>query len=76
MAFSYTSGTTGRPKGAMISHGNILSNVVILKENGIGTLNGGEILQPGDIHFSLLPLVHVFERGGITYSLVNGMQIV
>ena len=76
LTFSYTSGTTGPPKGAMLSHGNFLSSIVNLTENGICELNGQDILQPGDIHLSFLPLSHVFGRGGILYSLFYGLQVV
>ena len=50
----YTSGTTGDPKGAMLSHGNIVSNV----------LAGLKILKvfPGERMLSILPLSHIFER--------------
>ena len=50
----YTSGTTGDPKGAMLSHGNIVSNVMA----------GLKVLQPipGERTLSLLPLSHIFER--------------
>jgi long-chain acyl-CoA synthetase len=50
----YTSGTTGDPKGAMLTHGNVVSNV----------LAGLKILQPrvGDRFVSILPLSHIFER--------------
>ena len=50
----YTSGTTGDPKGAMLSHGNIVSNV----------FTGLKILQihPGERFVSMLPLSHIFER--------------
>lgn len=50
----YTSGTTGDPKGAMLSHGNIVTNAKMVLD----------IIQPlpGDRALSLLPLSHVFER--------------
>jgi len=52
----YTSGTTGNPKGAILTHHNILSNV----KGGIASLNIG----PDDTFLSFLPLCHVFERMG------------
>jgi len=47
----YTSGTTGRSKGAMISHGNQLSNAVTLVEHWGFSAN--------DVLFHALPLYHV-----------------
>ena len=51
----YTSGTTGWPKGVMLSHGNILSNI-----EGFVPLVP---LHAGQRLLSILPLSHVFERG-------------
>lgn len=51
----YTSGTTGWPKGVMLSHGNILSNI-----EGFLPLVP---LRAGQRLLSILPLSHVFERG-------------
>lgn len=51
----YTSGTTGEPKGVMLTHGNFLSNVEAANhvlENEFGE----------EIFLSFLPLCHVFER--------------
>ncbi|MEE9407840.1 MAG: long-chain fatty acid--CoA ligase [Polaribacter sp.] len=51
----YTSGTTGRPKGVMLSHGNIVSNVLTSEESV--PLEKGK-----DKALSFLPVCHVFER--------------
>jgi long-chain acyl-CoA synthetase len=50
----YTSGTTGRPKGVMLSHTNILTNT----EGGIKACQ----VRPTDLFLSFLPLSHMFER--------------
>ncbi|HET7728612.1 MAG TPA: AMP-binding protein, partial [Usitatibacter sp.] len=50
-AILYTSGTTGRSKGAMISHRNLASNATVLHRAwGFG---------PGDVLVHMLPLFHV-----------------
>ena len=52
----YTSGTTGRPKGVMLSHLNILSDTEsLLKQIGIDDPHTLEFL-------SFLPLSHMYER--------------
>ncbi|HZX28864.1 MAG TPA: AMP-binding protein, partial [Telluria sp.] len=53
-AIVYTSGTTGRPKGVMLSHANVLSNV----ESVLRLVD----IFPEDLFLSFLPLSHTFER--------------
>jgi long-chain acyl-CoA synthetase len=50
----YTSGTTGTSKGAMLTHGNIASNIQC-------SLSGFE-MRPGLISISFLPLCHITAR--------------
>jgi len=53
-AIVYTSGTTGRPKGVMLSHGNVVANVQASRQCVAAA--------PGDLFLSFLPLSHTFER--------------
>ncbi|WP_395614277.1 AMP-binding protein [Allosphingosinicella sp.] len=50
-AILYTSGTTGRSKGAMLSHDNLASNALVLKDYWRW--------QPGDVLIHALPIYHV-----------------
>ncbi len=64
----FTSGTTGDPKGVMLSHGNLLANMVAVNEQAPG--------KPTDRLLSLLPLSHMFEQmGGLLIPLRNGSNI-
>lgn len=65
----YTSGTSGRPKGVMLSHDNMLGNV-----NSCYQL---DIAKPEDTFLSFLPMSHMFERtGGYYLPLRVGAKVV
>ncbi len=67
-AILYTSGTTGRSKGAMLTHGNLLSNAAMLKEYW-----GWE---PGDVLVHALPIFHVHGLFvAIHGALLNGSKM-
>ncbi|MET1114878.1 MAG: malonyl-CoA synthase [Comamonas sp.] len=67
-AILYTSGTTGRSKGAMLSHGNLLSNAQVLKDYWGW--------RPGDVLIHALPIFHVHGLFvAIHGALLNGSKM-
>jgi long-chain acyl-CoA synthetase len=62
----YTGGTTGVPKGAMLSHANLVANVLQTEEMG-------QQAEPGDVRIlTILPLFHSY---GMTCCLNLGLHI-
>jgi long-chain acyl-CoA synthetase len=64
----YTSGSTGQPKGVMMSHGNILTSI-----KGLSTRLGEYSLR--DTYIAYLPLAHILELCFETLCLLKGIQI-
>jgi long-chain acyl-CoA synthetase len=65
----YTSGTTAKPKGAMLSHGNFMSNVIM-------AIDLMPIVNKDYRFLSFLPLCHVYERTATYYlSTYVGSEI-
>ena len=68
-AILYTSGTTGRSKGAMLTHGNLLSNAQVLKEHWGW--------KPGDVLIHALPIFHVHGLFVALHgALINGSKMI
>jgi len=63
----FTSGTTGQPKGVMLTHRNFIAQLEIIHHH----FN----VQPGDIWLSVLPVCHSFERrlDYIAFALKSGI---
>ncbi len=67
-AILYTSGTTGRSKGAMLSHGNMRSNALTLRDYWDW--------QPDDVLSHVLPIFHVHGLFVAAHgALVNGSKL-
>jgi long-chain acyl-CoA synthetase len=73
----YTSGTTGNPKGVMLTHGNLVSNVCAVIEVSP--------VQPDDLVLTWLPFSHIYARtvdhykstaAGITMALAESAETV
>ena len=68
-AILYTSGTTGRSKGAMLTHGNMLSNAITLKDYWGW--------KKGDVLIHALPIFHVHGLFvAIHGALINGSKMI
>nr|XP_057928595.1 long-chain-fatty-acid--CoA ligase 1a isoform X2 [Doryrhamphus excisus] len=67
----FTSGTTGNPKGAMLTHGNVISNTAAFLKMTEGKLD----TSTKDVLISFLPLAHMFERVVEGVILIHGARI-
>ncbi|OHT11194.1 Fatty acyl-CoA synthetase A [Tritrichomonas foetus] len=63
----YSSGTTGFPKGVMISHRSFITNLLGISAEGTN--------KTFERHLSYLPLCHVFERMCTSCALLSGGKI-
>lgn len=67
LAILYTSGTTGTPKGAMLTHDNVV--------NSTKSILAVLPLEPGQRVLSFLPFSHIFERASCYGYLAFGVSI-
>ncbi|EAY06577.1 AMP-binding enzyme family protein [Trichomonas vaginalis G3] len=63
----YTSGSTGEPKGCVLSHQNIMAG-----GNGLGGM--GTSVTQTDTYFSFLPLAHIYELCSQTTLICQGAR--
>lgn len=65
----YTSGTTGRPKGALLDHGNLFAQ-------SLTNIRAMEMMDESDIGFVTAPLFHIAGLGGLAPNIVLGIPSV
>jgi len=68
MILTYTSGTTGPPKGAMISHRNVLFSIDAVQRS-LGVLDHDELL-------GFLPLAHIAGRLFYVFSVIESLATI
>lgn len=67
LTINYTSGTTGNPKGVVLTHANGVAGVTAARCNGQ--------IGPNDVHISYLPLAHIYGRMVDQTALAEGASI-
>ncbi|PWA86599.1 long-chain acyl-CoA synthetase 2 [Artemisia annua] len=68
----YTSGTTGEPKGVILTNGAFMSEVLSMHQLLVETDKPG---SEDDTYFSFLPLAHIFDQIIETYCIYSGASI-
>ncbi len=67
----YTSGTTGKPKGAELTHFGLYYNAQLVAERNFGRWPDRiVVLKPGDVGLASLPLYHAFGQTNIQNALL------
>ncbi len=67
VTINYTSGTTGNPKGVVLTHGNMVAGITAARCSGQ--------LGPNDVHISYLPLAHIYGRMADQTAISEGARI-
>lgn len=68
----YTSGTTGEPKGVLLTHAAVAKMIASLNKY---TTVYAEKLGPSDVYLSYLPLAHIFDRTTEEFFIYLGASI-
>lgn len=72
-AFSYTSGTTGDPKGVKLTHGMLLQAAyAVMARSEIKHLGPPTPITDADTYISYLPAAHSFEQALMAMQLISG----
>lgn len=69
----YTSGTTGNPKGVVLTQRNIVSNAVAGSGRGSGE---GDVSRIGEVQLAVLPLAHAYGLTASNVGYLNGSSAV